>query len=135
MALGSKRGCQNSLVSQLDLSNTILNLAEIDSLNGKWIDSKSIDMSNEKDEKRTMIYMEQEETRAIRTKDWLYMERFNIDKMPKLYPELYNLKKDPDEREDLSNNKKYFSVIKDLSIRMHNYFDEHANSKYDLWKG
>ena len=92
-------------------------------------------MSNEKDEKRTMIYMEQEETRAIRTKDWLYMERFNIDKMPKLYPELYNLKKDPDEREDLSNNKKYFSVIKDLSIRMHNYFDEHANSKYDLWKG
>ena len=132
---GIKRGISNTLVSQLDLSNTILNLAEIDSLNGKWVDSRSIDMSNEKDEKRTMIYMEQEETRAIRTKDWLYMERFNIDKMPKLYPELYNLKKDPDEREDLSNNKKYFSVIKDLSIRMHNYFDEHANSKYDLWKG
>ena len=132
---GVSKGVSNSLVSQLDLVNTILSLAKIDELKGKFIDSNSIDLSIEKHEIRTMIFMEQEETRAIRTKEWLYIERFNSDKMPFLHPELYNLKIDPDERENISNNKKFLPIVKDLSIKIKNFFDQYADPQYDLWKG
>ena len=48
-----------------------------------------------------VVYMEQEETRSIRTRDWLFMRRF----APTSYAfenELYNLHTDPEERNNLA---------------------------------
>ena len=79
--------------------------------------------------------MEQEETRAIRTEDWLYMERINNQEMPFLNPELYDLKNDPLEYKNLSEEIKYKSILETLSKKLHDYFKSHSNPKFDLWNG
>jgi len=84
---------------------------------------------------RKAIFMEQEETRAIRTEDWLYMERINNKEMPFLSPELYDLRNDPLEYKNLSEEIKYKSIIETLSKKLHDYFKSHSNPKFDLWNG
>ncbi len=45
-----------------------------------------------------VVFLEQEETRAIRTPEWLYIKRFKQSRAYPLEDELYDLTRDPDER-------------------------------------
>ena len=79
--------------------------------------------------------MEQEETRAIRTPDWLYKRRFQQAPTPPYSDELYDLKNDPLEKVNLVGNPEYAEVTKELIQRIDTFFNNHAEPQYDLWKG
>ena len=132
---GVNKGISNSLVSQLDLGNTILDLANAEKLKGKKIDSNSLNLSDENSKNRKMVFMEQEESRAVRTDKWLYIERFNKEGMDYLNAELYDLEKDQDERINLSNEKDFLEYKKMLSEQLSLYFNKFSIPKFDLWKG
>ena len=125
----------NALVSQLDIGNTILNYVGLDPIKASYNDSQIIELKKNNSSFRKAIFMEQEETRAIRTEDWLYMERINNQEMPFLNPELYDLRNDPLEYKNLSEEIKYKSIIETLSKKLHDYFKSHSNPKFDLWNG
>jgi arylsulfatase A-like enzyme len=80
------------------------------------------------------VFMEQEETRAIRTDKWLLMSRFG----PTSYcfrDELYDLVNDPDERRNLIDDPQSQSVRAELQRRIDDFFATHSDGKWDLWNG
>lgn len=77
-----------------------------------------------------VIFFEFENTRAIRTTDWKFIERF-----PKGPNELYDLENDPGERANLIDVPAQTDVQKRLQKQMHAFFDRHADPKYDLKNG
>ncbi len=80
------------------------------------------------------VFMEQEETRSIRTPEWLFMRRFE----PTSYNfdhELFDLTQDPDERNNVANDPSYRSVVDELSARIEAYFEKYSDPKWNLWKG
>ena len=132
---GVKEGKSNALVSQLDLANTILSLTKSSKLEGERVDSLSLVLSNESHKNRDKVFMEQEESRAVRTKKWLFINRFNREGMDWLSSELYDLEKDPDERNNLSDEKKFIQIIQMLNKDLIEYFEKHSDPSYDLWRG
>ena len=95
--------------------------------------SKPMDLTDNINHFRDAVFMEQEETRAIRTEMWLYIERINSEKTVRLEPELYELKNDPLETINLAQQKDFKGVVDTMSKRLHNYFQLYSNSKFDLW--
>ncbi len=83
---------------------------------------------------RDEVFMEQEETRAIRTSRWLFMQRIE-NTAYNFKCELYDLNNDPDERKNVAQDQAYIDVVKKLSERIDAYFDQYANPRWDLWKG
>jgi hypothetical protein len=79
--------------------------------------------------------MEQEETRAIRTDEWLYMKRFQGSRLYPFEDALYNLVDDPDERNNLIASPHRVEIAKDLSTRIDAFFNRYADPKFDLWHG
>jgi hypothetical protein len=61
--------------------------------------------------------MEQEETRTIRTSQWLFMKRIENTKYD-FQHELYDLVSDPDERKNLAHDLDYAEVVAELSTRV-----------------
>ncbi len=83
---------------------------------------------------RDEVFMEQEETRTIRTSQWLFMKRIentNYD----FQHELYDLVNDPDERKNLAQDPKFAEVVAELSTRVDEFFTKYADPRWDLWKG
>ena len=125
------------LVSQIDLYPTLLTLAGIkaepspvsaandfsDYLCGgqhRWSDS---------------VFMEQEETRAIRTKDWLYMNRFNGAPSHPLADEFYDLKNDPLEKNNLIDELCLEEEKRELRKKIADFFSRYSEAEFDLWSG
>jgi len=77
-----------------------------------------------------VIYYEFENTRAIRTETWKYVERF-----PEGPHELYDLKSDPGEQFNLYCQASHRAIQAELKQRLHAFFDQYADPKYDLWHG
>ncbi len=84
---------------------------------------------------RDAIFIEQEETRAVRTDKWLYMRRFNESRKYPLEDEMYNLPDDPNEQNDVLRNSEYAETAKELAQRIDNFFRKYSDPKYDLWHG
>ena len=82
---------------------------------------------------RDALFMEQEETRAIRTEMWLYIERINSENTLRLEPELYDLESDPLETKNLAAQKDFAEIRDTMSKKLHNYFQLCSHSKFDLW--
>ena len=129
------KGISKALVSQTDLANTILSMAGVSKLKSKLVNSISLKFTDEDLNSRDMIFMEQEETRAVRTHEWLYIERFNKEGMSYIEPELYNLIEDPDERKNLFKEESCREIIKTFSKEINDYFNKYGDSKYNLWIG
>lgn len=91
-------------------------------------------LSGETTEFRDEVFMEQEETRAIRTSKWLFMKRLENTKYG-FKDELYDLVNDPDERVNLAQDPYYAEVVTKLSSRVEEFFTKYANPRWDLWKG
>ena len=80
------------------------------------------------------VFMEQEETRAIRTRGWLLMQRVKGTEYD-FCAELYDLENDPDERQNLADDPNYQDVLQDLTVRLNAYFLKYCDPKWDLWHG
>ena len=120
------KGVSKALVSQTDVANTILSMAGVSKLKSKLVNSISLKFADEDLNSRDMIFMEQEETRAVRTHEWLYIERFNKEGISYIEPELYNLIEDPDERKNLFKEESFREIIKTFSKEINDYFNKYC---------
>jgi len=82
---------------------------------------------------RDAIYMEQEETRAVRTENWLYMRRFKASRTHPLEDEMYDLSNDPQEKRNVFGTGQYPDIERALADQVDDYFRKYADKKYDLW--
>jgi arylsulfatase A-like enzyme len=82
-----------------------------------------------------VVFLEQEETRAIRTAEWLHVKRFQGSGSYPLEDELYDLNADADERRNLAGDGDCATIERDLAARLDAYFDSYADPRFDLWRG
>ncbi len=125
-----------NLVSTPDIFATILDFAGCKLESPKMVPGTSLCplLRGEDVGLRDEVFMEQEETRAIRTSEWLFMKRIentNYD----FKDELYDLMNDPDERKNLAQDPEFTGVVAKLSARLDEFFTNYANPRWDLWKG
>jgi len=132
---GVTTGTNRELVSQIDIPNTLLAAASAAMINTPHQDSRAIDLSDPARPHRDFLCYEQEETRAIRTADHLYVERFNAPHLEPLTGEFYDLSADPQERINLGGTDQPAGPEAELGKTMHDYFEDHAAPAYDLWAG
>ena len=126
------------MVSQIDLFPTLAALADVRG-------AQTSQASNARDlgaalrgqaaDTRGAVFFEQEETRAIRTKDWLYAMRFKGAQSYPIDDELYDLNSDPLEKVNLFGQAEYSEISADLRRRISEYFATHQHPDYDLWNG
>jgi arylsulfatase A-like enzyme len=81
------------------------------------------------------VFMEQEETRAIRTDQWRYMRRFGESQAYPFQDELYNLIDDPGEKQDLIHAAHTADIAAELKTRIDTFFSRYADPRFDLWQG
>ncbi|MFH1683695.1 MAG: sulfatase-like hydrolase/transferase [Candidatus Margulisiibacteriota bacterium] len=125
----------DQLVSEVDFLPTILDYVglgdlKIDNTSGKSYASL---LRGEKNgwTDRDAVFFEEEQSRAIRTPEWMYCRRFTGTGSE----ELYDMKKDPGQKHNLAVDSKYLSIKKELEARLDAFFAQYADPKYDLWKG
>jgi len=124
------------LAGTTDIFATILDYAGAERPSAEASCGRSVRplLENEPVDWMDAIFMEQEETRAIRTDRWLYMRRFK----PSSYgfgDELYDLAADPDERHNIVADPANDEVIARLSEHIDRFFAVYADPKWDLWNG
>ncbi len=125
-------------VSQIDLFPTLLELAGIDPDGhnaGSPARSFASPLAGGPFEGADEVFLEQEETRAIRTANWLYKHRFPLAPQPPYADELYNLRTDPGERDNLAADPAHDGVRKMLRQRIERFFGTYSDPRYDLWRG
>jgi len=81
------------------------------------------------------VFSEQEETRVIRTGDWVFFKRFRRDGAPDIPDALYNVAQDPGETESLVDDADHAEIVADLCARIDTFFALHARPEADLWRG
>ena len=81
------------------------------------------------------VFIEQEETRAIRTDEWVYMKRFQGSGRYPFADELYDLVNDPDEKHNVIAEPRLTNIVAALNKRIETYFAKYTDPKYDLWQG
>jgi arylsulfatase A-like enzyme len=125
-----------NLVGTTDIFSTILDIAGCKLESPESISGTSLSPLLQDDNKdfRDEVFMEQEETRAIRTSQWLFMKRIENTKYD-FQHELYDLVNDPDERKNLAQDPKYAEVVAELSTRLDEFFTKYSKPRWDLWKG
>jgi arylsulfatase A-like enzyme len=77
-----------------------------------------------------VIFYEFENVRAIRTRQWKYIERFREEPN-----ELYDLEHDPVERHNLMDQTESAAIRETLRARLHEFFARYADPRWDLWRG
>ena len=132
---GVATGANQGLVSQLDIPNTMLAAAGTPLIDTPRHDSRTINLSNPRAGHRRFLCLEQEETRAIRTQEHLYVERFRHAAVEPLASELYDLSADPQERTDLAGGDSPCAPKTELAETLRTYFADHADPAHDLWSG
>lgn len=78
---------------------------------------------------RDAVFYEMETTRAIRTARWKYVHR------PEGPYELYDLDADPGERVNLYGQPGHEAIRDELRRKLDAFFAEHADPRYDLYRG
>lgn len=128
----------DDLVSQIDLFPTLAGLVGAnDATPSQPSAAKDLApaLAGQKVPDADMVFYEQEETRAVRTKDWLFVRRFHDAPSYPLADALYHVASDPNERENLIDAPEHAAIAAELLTKLTTYFDAFASDKYDLWKG
>ncbi len=76
-----------------------------------------------------VAFYEFENTRAIRTPEWKYIQRF-----PDGPNELYDLANDPGQGKNLIKQPAQAQRVKELRQQLTAFFDRYAEPRYDLWR-
>jgi arylsulfatase A-like enzyme len=76
------------------------------------------------------VFFEYEITRAVRTDEWKYVQRF-----PSGPNELYHLPADPGERRNLFDQPAQAAIQQDLRDRLNDFFNTYIDPQYDLTRG
>ena len=128
----------DDLVSQIDLFPTLANMVGATEAQ-KSLPSKTKDLgpmlAGQSMPETDAVFFDQEETRAIRTRDWLYAMRFKGSKSYPFADEMYRLSDDPAEKINLVDDPIHAAIAAELRSRITIHFDEIASPEYDLWKG
>jgi arylsulfatase A-like enzyme len=128
----------DGFVSQIDLFPTLASMAGAKGARPS-MPSSAQDLGpvlkQEDDCARDAVFYEQEETRAIRTHDWVFAMRFQDAPTYPIQNALYRLSDDPFERVNLSGLAKFAKVEAELASRVSTYFEAYSDPKYDLWHG
>ena len=120
----------NGLASNMDLCPTLLDLAGLEPFD---CHARSLRrMLNGAPSPHDALLFEQEESRAIRTKDWLCVQRFEGSATYPLGHALYDLGDDPEYRVNLTGQRSEEGPLRD---RLRAAFADMANPAYDLWRG
>ncbi|MEM7346194.1 MAG: sulfatase-like hydrolase/transferase [Chloroflexota bacterium] len=127
----------DQMVSQIDLFSTILDYAGVDSDDGLNTPATNLTplLRGEKFTGPDAVFMEQEETRAIRTREWLLMKRFDGSQTYTFQDELYDLVNDPAEQHNLAADPEFTHIVETLSQRIDTFFANYNEPAYDLWQG
>lgn len=133
---GMDAAVNEGMVSSLDLYSTIIELAG-GSVDDETIPSRSLVpiMGGTEMQREQVHFIEQEETRAIRTPDWLYVERFSGCASFDLGNQLFDLQVDPDERINVAGSIEHAEQERTLKERLYAYFERYNDLRYDLWSG
>lgn len=132
------QGTSEALISQIDLFPTLLELAGIERGERNTnlpASSFAAALLGKEFEPRQAVFLEQEETRAIRTRKWLYKHRFQKAPDPPYADEMYDLEADPGERNNLIGTKQYQNTAQELVDWITRFFDQYSDPRYDLWRG
>jgi len=128
----------NLLVSSVDLMATVLDYVGLSHVPGN-VNSPSRSFAPLLRGARLnwddAVFMEQEETRSIRTARWHYMKRFPGSSHYPFEDELYDLAQDPGERHNLINDTSLAETAEKLSGRIESFFSQYAHPQFDLWRG
>jgi arylsulfatase A-like enzyme len=133
---GNKQKVVDSLVGTTDIYATVLDYAGLRMPPIKESPARSMRalIENENIVWENACFMEQEETRSIRTKKWLFMKR--ITPTPYEFKnELYDLEIDPDERNNLAGKSEMNNDVKLLSDQIDKFYSTYSHPKWDLWQG
>ena len=127
---------ESSLVGTTDIFATILDYTGLVPPSKEDISGRSLrpllDGQNSAWEQE--VYMEQEETRSIRTSKWLFMKRFAPTSF-EFENLLYDLQDDPGERYNLAADEKFQNIVTELNAKIDSFFSRYADPKWDLWNG
>ena len=130
------QSCED-MISQIDLFPTLAKLAGIETVSS--LPSSANDFSpylhGDELDWPDAVFMEQEETRSVRTKEWLYMMRVNKAPDYPLEDELYHLTNDPNEKVNLIDQDDLDEVKTVLREKVTSFFTDHCEPDYDLWNG
>jgi len=131
-------GQAETLTSQIDLFPSVLELAGIDP-QGHSQNSPARSFAGalasgdyNGDDR---VFLEQEETRAIRTRRWLYKRRFQLAPTPPYPDEMYDLEADPLEKTNLTEVPEYAEEARDLITQIETFFGRYNDTRFDLWNG
>ena len=81
------------------------------------------------------VYSEQEETRVLRTPQWVYFRRFSGHPEERPGDALFDVQKDPDEEDNLINDPDHQEIAATLAAKIDDFFNCHARREADLWHG
>jgi arylsulfatase A-like enzyme len=127
----------DDLVSQIDLFPTLASLVGTPEIRPS-LPSSARDLGptlrGEDLDQADAVFYEQEETRAIRTDEWLFAMRFQGAESYPMQDELYHLTDDPLEKVNLIDRPEFSGVIAKLRDRVSSFFDIYAAPDYDLWQ-
>ncbi len=136
------KGKTDSHISQIDLFPTLLELAGIapdghnpNSPARSFAEALKTGKLGGKFGGENEVFMEQEETRAIRTPKWLYKRRFQLAPTPPYPDELYDLVNDPHEKTNLVSQADYTDISARLIQKIDRFFGQYSTPEYDLWRG
>ncbi|MDU8926181.1 sulfatase-like hydrolase/transferase [Alisedimentitalea sp. MJ-SS2] len=128
----------DGLVSQIDLFPTLAALVGAErarpSLQSPARDLGPV-LRGEEAEGADAVFYEQEETRAIRTREWLYAMRFKGSETYPMEDEMYCLTDDPREKANLIRAPEFAEKAAELRDRITTFFDAYTAPAYDLWQG
>jgi len=128
----------DALVNSIDFFATILDYVGVTNT-GSSIPSPARSFSRilkgETVDWENTTFFEQEETRAIRTPEWLLLKRFKGSEAYPLQDELYDLTNDVDERVNVVNHPAHAQIYQLLSDKIDAFFSQYTDPRFDLWKG
>jgi arylsulfatase A-like enzyme len=133
---GNQQKVVDSLVSTTDIYATVLDYVGLEMPPIKESPARSMRplIENTNTVWNNTCFMEQEETRSIRTKKWLFMKR--ITPTPYEFKnELYDLEIDPNERNNLAGKSEMNNTVNLLSDQIDKFYSTYSHPKWDLWQG
>ena len=121
------------LIGQYDLPVTILDYVGMGEVRFEKSPGKSFRfaLTGETGAWNDAVFIEQEETRVIRTANYAYWKRLRTTGEP----ELYDLEEDPEQNRNVYGDPAYREIAADLDARLTGFFAEYSDEKYDLWHG